>query len=93
VLDYRLYVLDGSAELHLPHEIRAPDDAAAIAIAEQHCVDGRRMELRERNRMVHCWGFAGCPSHCDAGAPASVGSMPPGSVGGGRLGLSPAAGR
>ena len=62
--EYRLYVVDG-AELHWPREIEARDDAATIAVAREHCTDGRRMELWERHRKVHCWGFPDCPSKCE----------------------------
>ena len=62
---YRLYMLDGGGELHAPHEFRASDDASAIAMAAAQCLDGRRMELWERRRKVHCWGFPDCPSTCE----------------------------
>lgn len=63
--EYRLYVLDEGGELHLPQEINAPDDASAIELARERCVDGRQMELWQHKRKVHCWGFPDCPSHCD----------------------------
>lgn len=62
--EYRLYMLDGAGELHFPHEFKAPDDAAAIAIAAKQCLDGRQMELWEQGRKVHCWGLPECPSEC-----------------------------
>ncbi|HWJ38085.1 MAG TPA: hypothetical protein VNR86_04915 [Sphingomicrobium sp.] len=63
--EYRLYMLEGG-ELHWPHEFKARDDAAAIALAQELCVDGRQMELWQRKRKVHCWGFPNCLSHCDS---------------------------
>ena len=63
--EYRLYVVDSaSGVLHMPHEFEAPDDAAAIEISREHCIDGRQMELWEKKRKVHCWGFPDCPSNC-----------------------------
>jgi hypothetical protein len=64
--EYRLYALDDGGLLHLPHEFEAADDAAAIAMASERCIDGRRMELWAQKRKVHCWGFADCPSQCDS---------------------------
>lgn len=63
--EYRLYMLDGAGELHAPQEFRAADDAAAIAMAAERCLDGRQMELWESQRKVHCWGFPDCPSKCE----------------------------
>lgn len=63
--EYRLYALDEGGMLHLPHEFEAPDDASAIAIAAERCLDGRQMELWTRQRKVHCWGFPDCPSQCE----------------------------
>jgi hypothetical protein len=57
-------MLDGPGALHFPHEFTAPDDDAAIAMAAQQCLEGRQMELWERNRKVHCWGLPDCPSEC-----------------------------
>ena len=61
VRDYRLYWVDGEHLLPLPYEFEAPDDASAIALAQEHCRDERRMELWHQARKVRCWGFPGCP--------------------------------
>ena len=63
--EYRLYMVDGAGVLHEPSQFTAADDAAAIAMAAEHCLDGRQMELWENRRKVHCWGFPDCPSHCE----------------------------
>ena len=63
--EYRLYTLDARGVLHLPQEFEAADDASAIALADGLCVDGRQMELWQRRRKVHCWGFPDCPSSCE----------------------------
>lgn len=63
--EYRLYMLE-AGELHWPHAFKARDDASAIALAKDLCVDGRQMELWQRKRKVHCWGFPNCPSNCDS---------------------------
>ena len=67
--EYRLYMLDPAGVLHAPQEFDAPDDAAAIAIADARCIDGRQMELWTRKRKVHCWGFPECPSQCEQWRP------------------------
>lgn len=63
--EYRLYTLDETGVLHFPHEFEAADDASAIAIAAEQCVEGRQMELWQHKRKVHCWGFPDCPDKCE----------------------------
>ena len=59
--EYRLYAFDGTGILHAPREFEAVDDANAISAAAKHWLEGRKMELWERDRMVRCWGFPDCP--------------------------------
>jgi hypothetical protein len=63
--EYRLYVLDSAGALQLPHEFHATDDNSAIALADEHCAEGRRMELWQLKRKVRCWGFENCASSCE----------------------------
>lgn len=58
--EYRLYVVDGAGELHMPFEFKAADDETAIALATKR-LDGQQMELWENARKVRCWGFPNCP--------------------------------
>ena len=58
--EYRLYAFDRTGILHAPHEFEAADDANAISAAEEHWLEGRKMELWERDRKVRCWGFPDC---------------------------------
>ena len=62
--EYRLYMIDVAGVLHEPHEFKAADDRAAIAMAAERCLNGRQMELWESRRKVHCWGFPECPDQC-----------------------------
>ena len=57
--EYRLFFFDNSHRLTMAHQFEAGDDARAIRIAEGWR-EGRKMELWQRDRKVHCWGF---PSH------------------------------
>ena len=54
--EYRLYVFE-SGRLMWPLEFLADDDQNAIQIAERSWIEGSQMELWQRNRKVHDWGF------------------------------------
>ena len=58
--EYRLYMFD-AGRLVWPTELYAPDDTAAIEIAEQKWVEGRKMELWEQDRQVRSWGIPDGP--------------------------------
>jgi hypothetical protein len=58
--EYRLYVFE-AGRLLWPREFQAADDQAAIEIAMQSWIEGRKMELWAHNRKVCCWGFPNCP--------------------------------
>jgi hypothetical protein len=49
--DYRLYCTDGAGKITKSHEIRADDDAAALALAKEMKLH-TTCELWERSRMV-----------------------------------------
>ena len=63
---YRLYFFDGVAHVAAaPYEFEAPEDEAAVRIAESWR-EGRRMELWNKGRKVRCWGFSRCANpHCE----------------------------
>lgn len=54
--EYRLYAFEAGRILWST-EFHAPDDRAAIALAEQKWVEGRQMELWQHSRRLRCWGF------------------------------------
>ena len=53
-LSYRLYFLDGAGHISKSHEFLAPDDDAAVKVAEGWR-EGRPMELWQRTRVVRRW--------------------------------------
>lgn len=59
MLYYRLYYYDGANRITQAHEFEAPGDKDAIKIAEARR-EGRKMDLWNRSRRVHCWGFSAC---------------------------------
>jgi len=57
--DYRLYFVGPNGHFARVEALEAPDDDAALALAEAHS-DGRAMELWRRDRKVKTFG-AGWP--------------------------------
>lgn len=56
MLDYRLFFYDGANRITKSHEFEAQNDDEAIQTAEAWR-EGRKMDLWNRARRVHCWGF------------------------------------
>lgn len=59
MLHYRLFFYDGSNRITKAHEFEAQGDDEAVRIAEAWR-EGRKMDLWNGERRVHCWGFQAC---------------------------------
>lgn len=59
MLEFRLYFLDEEGRVTVAHEFVAPDESAAVSIAEAWR-EGRDMELWSADAPVRCWGSRRC---------------------------------
>ena len=59
MLHYRLFFYDGANRITNAREFEDRGDEQAIKLAEAWR-EGRKMDLWNGARRVHCWGFSAC---------------------------------